>query len=129
VANTLRLLRLPVEIRNLLEEGRIDAGHARALLPLEQREEQLALAREAARKGLSVRELERRVAAMRSVPKLQARSDPNTRAAEERLHAALGTGVQISRRGGRGQIRIAFGSEEELQRIFEIVLRAAKAPR
>src|SRR2546428_6342372 len=60
VANALRLLRLPKEVRELLNTGALDAGHGRALLALDKTEEQVALAREAARKGLSVREVERR---------------------------------------------------------------------
>src|SRR5438093_3885015 len=57
IANTLRLLRLPRELRDLLTTGRLDAGHARALLALDGAEEQVALGREVARKGLSVREV------------------------------------------------------------------------
>jgi ParB family transcriptional regulator, chromosome partitioning protein len=128
VANTLRLLRLPSEIRGLIDGGQLDAGHARALLALDDPEARLALAREAARRGLSVREVERRVAAQRapSAPAPAARRDPNTRAAEEKLRAALGTRVQISRRGRGGVLRIAFTSEGELQRIFETLVRAAR---
>ena len=127
VANTLRLLRLPREVRELLNAGALDAGHARALLALEKAEEQVALAREAARKGLSVREVERRVALLRAPrPRAEPPRDPNTRAAEERLRAALGTRVTIVRRGGRGQLRIAFASEAELSRIFDLLVRPAR---
>jgi ParB family chromosome partitioning protein len=126
IANALRLLRLPREVRELLGAGRLDAGHGRALLALERAEEQLALAREAARKGLSVREVERRVALLRAPRRGQARKDPNTRAAEERLRAALGTRVQISRRGRGGAVRIAFASEAELNRLFDLLLRAGR---
>ena len=87
VANTLRLLRLPRELREMVAGGRLDAGHARALLALDRAEDQVALGREAARKGLSVREVERRVALLRA-PRgaaAAARKDANTRAAEERL--------------------------------------------
>jgi ParB family chromosome partitioning protein len=127
VTNTLRLLRLPREIRELLAAGRLDAGHGRALLALERGEEQVALAREVARKGLSVREVERRVALLRAPRKARgARKDPNTRAAEERLRAALGTHVDIKRRGKGGALRVAFASEAELNRLFELLLRLAK---
>jgi len=127
VANTLRLLRLPREARELLAAGRLDAGHARALLALERAEEQVVLARETARRGLSVREVERRVAQARA-PKAKgtARGDANTRAAEERLRAALGTRVAIKRRGRAGSIGIAFTSEAELQRLFELLVRASR---
>jgi ParB family chromosome partitioning protein len=127
VANTVRLLRLPREARDLLASGALQAGHARALLAVDRADSQVALAREAARKGLSVREVERRVAVLRSPRNPAAvRRDPNTRAAEERLRAALGTRVQISRRGKGGALRIAFASEAELQRLFDTILRATK---
>ncbi len=126
VANTVRLLRSPREIKELLAAGRLDAGHARALLALEHAEDQVTLGREAARKGLSVREVERRVALQRAPPKAPGRKDANTRAAEERLRAALGTRVQIARRGKGGALRIAFASEAELNRIFEYLLRATR---
>jgi ParB family chromosome partitioning protein len=128
IANTLRLLRLPKEVQALVAEGRLDAGHARSLLALERDDEQLALGREAARKGLSVREVERRVALMRAPRKDpgEKRRDANTRAAEERLRAALGTRVEIARRGRSGQIRIRFASESELNRIYELLVRRGR---
>jgi hypothetical protein len=74
-----------------------------------------------------VREVERRVAALRAPRKSQGkRRDPNTRAAEDRLKAALGTVVEIARRGKGGSLRIAFGSEQELQRLFDLLLKAAR---
>ena len=127
VTNTIRLLRLPREVRQLLGEGRLDAGHARALLALERPADQVGLAWEASRKGLSVREVERRVALLRAPRKARpARRDPNTRAAEEKLKAALGTVVTIARRGKGGTLRIAFSSEPELQRLFELLSRGPR---
>ena len=128
IANTLRLLRLPREARELLAAGRLDAGHARALLALERVEEQVALARAVAKRGLSVREVERRVAALRGGRgHPEKRRDPNTRAAEERLKAALGARVRIARRGRGGALRIEFQSEAELQRLFELILKGARS--
>lgn len=127
VANTLRLLRLPREVRDLLAEGHLDAGHGRALLALERSEEQTALGREAARKGLSVREVERRVALARAPRgKAAVRRDPNVRAAEEKLRAALGARVEIKRRGRAGYLKIPFASEAELQRLFELLARRGR---
>jgi ParB family chromosome partitioning protein len=128
IANTLRLLRLPRELHELLAKGALDAGHARALLALEAAEEQIALGREAARRGLSVREVERRVALARAPrgSRSGARKDPNTAAAEERLRRALGTRVEIARRGKAGAIRVRFRSEAELQRLFDLLLRAGR---
>jgi ParB family chromosome partitioning protein len=128
VANTLRLLRLPKEARELLAAGRLEAGHARALLAVEHAEDLVGLAREAARKGLSVREVERRVALLRTpVARKESRKDANTRAAEERLRAALGARVEIHRRGRGGSLRIAFSGEAELNRLFELLQRAGRS--
>jgi ParB family chromosome partitioning protein len=126
VANTLRLLRLGREIRDMIAAGKLDAGHGRALLGLERAEDQAHLAREAVRRGLSVREVERRVALLRAPRRARARKDPNTRAAEERLRAALGARVQISRRGKAGTLRIAFASEAELHRLFDLLVRGGR---
>jgi ParB family chromosome partitioning protein len=128
VANTLRLLRLPRELREMVVSGRLDAGHARALLALDRADDQIALGREAARKGLSVREVERRVALLRAprAPVAPARKDANTRAAEERLRGALGARVEIARRGRGGQIRVVFAGEAELTRLFELLVRAGR---
>jgi ParB family chromosome partitioning protein len=128
VANALRLLRLPRELRDMVAASRLDAGHARALLALERAEDQLALGRETARRGLSVREVERRVAHLRA-PRAaggRPRKDANTRAAEERLRAALGARVEIARRGRGGQIRVQFTGEAELNRLFELMVRAGR---
>lgn len=127
VANAVRLLRLPAAVKQLLGEGRLEAGHARALLALERAEDQAGLARLAARRGLSVREVERRVALLKAPRRAHARRDPNTRAAEEKLRAALGTRVAIARRGRGGVLRLAFASEAELQRLYEVLLRGARA--
>ena len=128
VANTLRLLRLPRELREMVAGGHLDAGHGRALLALDRAEDQIALGREAARKGLSVREVERRVALLRAPrpTSAPARKDANTRAAEERLRGALGARVEIARRGRGGQIRVLFAGEAELNRLFELLVRAGR---
>jgi ParB family chromosome partitioning protein len=127
VANAVRLLRLPQALKQLLQEGRLEAGHARALLALDDAEAQLSLGREAARRGLSVRVVEARVAQLKGPRRAAARRDPNTRAAEERLRMSLGTRVEIRRRGKGGQLRLGFSSEAELQRLFELLLRGARA--
>ena len=127
VANTMRLLRLPREVREMVASGALDGGHGRAILALERAEDQVAMAREAARRGWSVREVERRVALLRA-PRggRRRRAEPNTRAAEERLRAALGTRVDIARRGAGGTIRIRFASEAELNRLYEALVRRGR---
>jgi ParB family chromosome partitioning protein len=130
VANSVRLLRLPAEIQTLVNERRLNAGHARPLLALDQAETQLSLAREAAQKGLSAREVERRVALLRAAPAAKTgeaeRKDPNTKAAEEQLRAALGTRVEIRRRGQGGALEIAFANEAELNRLFDWLVRSGR---
>ena len=122
VANTLRLLRLPEEVRNLVSSGELSAGHARALLALEADAAARQLAREIVARGLSVRETEalvKRQTEPAPPPKPVKKKDANTRAAEEKLRFALGTDVEIVRRGKGGRIEIAFKTEDELNRLFE----------
>ena len=121
IANYLRLLKLPLEVRANVGSGALSMGHARALLALPDEAAQLQLSREIVAKTLSVRETEALVkkAAEPNVSKPAVEKDVHTRAAEERLRFALGTRVRIARGRKGGKIEIDFGSEEELQRIFE----------
>lgn len=123
VTNTLRLLRLPQPIQQQLLSGEISMGHARALLPLPQ-DEQLELARQIATRGLSVREVERRVQRLtptvdRATVGRPPSQDANLRAAEHKLEERWKTRVEIRRRGPGGQIVLYFHSEEELERLYE----------
>jgi ParB family chromosome partitioning protein len=123
VANYMRLLKLADEVRNDLASGSLSMGHARALLALGEEASQRRIAREVVSKGLSVREAEsliRKEAAPDAVERPAApRTDPNTKAAEDQLKLALGTRVRIVRRGNGGRIEVDFGTEDELQRLFE----------
>jgi ParB family chromosome partitioning protein len=121
IANVMRLLRLPPEIRNDLSAGALSMGHARALLALPDEAAQRRVARDVVARGVSVRETEalvRRELAPPSAPPEPARTDPNTRAAEEQLKIALGTRVRIVRKGQGGRIEIEFKNEGELDRIY-----------
>ncbi len=126
IANYVRLLKLPQEIRTAVGSGALSMGHARALLAIADESSQLRVSREVAAKNLSVRETEALVKkTTHPVPaKEPAEKDVHTRAAEERLRFALGTRVRIERKRKGGQIEIDFGSEEELQRIFEMLAGA-----
>jgi ParB family chromosome partitioning protein len=121
IANYVRLLRLPHEIRENLAAGSLSMGHARAILGLAEEPTQLRIAREVVAKSLSVRETEALVA--RAGVTEAKREDPpkdvHTRAAEERLRFALGTRTRIVRNRRGGRIEIAFTNEDELQRLFE----------
>ena len=122
VANYMRLLKLPAEIRGDIVTGALTMGHARALVTLPDETAQRRVAREVVSSGLSVREAEALVRREMNppAPRPEKRVDPNTRAAEERLRVALGTRVRILRKNvGGGRIEVDFGNEEELQRLFE----------
>jgi len=122
VANYIRLLRLPAEVRNEVASGAITMGHARALLALADDAAQRRVGREIISRGLSVRETEalvRRESAPPPPAPAPPRLDPNTRAAEEQLKRALGTRTRIVRKGKGGRIEIDFANEEELNRLYE----------
>ncbi len=121
VANSLRLLKLPASVRDKILRGELSAGHAKALAALASADDQERLAEEILRRALSVRQTEKRVAAIGSHPALKRehRRDPFTRDAEEKLARRLATRVKIVRRRRGGRIEIAFGSEEELIRLYE----------
>ena len=123
VANHLRLLKLPQEVRAEVADGRLSMGHARALLAVADEAGQRHVARQVIAQNLSVRETETLVKRLgkpapagRTAP---AGNDVNTRAAEERLRLNLGTRVRIVRRGQGGKIEVDFTTEDELQRLFE----------
>jgi ParB family chromosome partitioning protein len=121
VANYIRLLRLPAEVRSAVAAGTVSMGHARALLALADEGAQRRLAREIVSRGLSVRETEAlaRKDTTPAAPSPPRKVDPNTRAAEEQLKLTLGTRVRILRKGAGGHIEIDFTSEDELQRLYE----------
>lgn len=124
VANYMRLLRLPAEVRAALDEGALSMGHARALLSLPDENTQRRLGRDVIARGLSVRDTEALVrrevdAKSPAAPAEPQKVDPNTRAAEDQLKLALGTRVRIVRKGKRGRIEIDFTNEDELQRLYE----------
>jgi ParB family chromosome partitioning protein len=129
VANALRLLRLPEEVRDLLREGRLTAGQARPLLALKTAEEQVDLALRTVRQGLSAREVERlsaAPAASTARPELPAKpAEVHAAAAAETLTRRLQTRVEIRRKGKGGLLQLHFHSEEELMRLYELLMTKA----
>ena len=125
VANSLRLLKLPEEVRAEVASGRLSMGHARAIVALATEADQRRVARDVVARGLSVRETEALVkkiaapAGHASAATAARTKDVHTRAAEEQLHLSLGTRVEIKRRGKGGVVEITFANEDELQRIYE----------
>jgi ParB family transcriptional regulator, chromosome partitioning protein len=130
VANLLRLLHLPASVQRLIEEGAISMGHARALLGAGSEQRITLLARETVSRGLSVREVERRVREDRDRPDAppqsrEARADPHLKRVEVDLRRALGTKVRIRVHPGkadRGRIEIPFLGAEDFERLLEILL-------
>ena len=121
VANYQRLLALPDDVQADIAAGALTMGHARALASLPDAAAQRGAAREVRAGGLSVRDTEALVKKRLAPPPRQPPppADVHTRAAADALRVALGSRVEIVRRRRGGQIRIAFGSEDELQRLFK----------
>ena len=125
VANYLRLLKLPEDVRGEVASGRLSMGHARALLSLAAEADQRRVARDIVARNLSVRETESLVKKSLDEPASPREAPPpkpidvHTRAAEDKLKLLLGTRVRIVRSGTRGRIEIDFNSEDELIRIYD----------
>ncbi|MDP3964945.1 MAG: ParB/RepB/Spo0J family partition protein [bacterium] len=120
VANTLRLLQLPEEIKNAIIKNTISEGHAKALLSLGSEQEQLRLFKEIVSKKLTTRQTEQfaqkvNVKAHRRSPSL----DPALAEQRDHLSQKLGTKVEIAQRKGRGRITIEFYSAEELRQLLD----------
>ncbi len=127
VTNTLRLLRLPDEVKSALLQRVISEGHARALLMLDEPEERLLAFRAIVKKGLSVRQAEELVrrlqAATENLTRQRTRS-PETEALEHQFRESLGTKVDLYRSRKGGKLVIHFYSEEDLQALYERLIDA-----
>ncbi|MBW6424536.1 ParB/RepB/Spo0J family partition protein [Rhizobium sp. XQZ8] len=126
VANSLRLLKLPDPVRDMLEAGSLSAGHARALITTS---DPVALARTIIAKGMSVRDAERLAqndikaqSEPANVSKAE-QKDSDTLALERTLSDALGLEVKINHRNGGGQVRINYKSLEQLEEICRLLER------
>lgn len=129
IGNALRLLGLPEEIQDMLRDGRLTAGQARPLLTVNDEELQLQLARRAIKEGLSARQLEALTRGDRPPRKRPTPRgvDPDTAAAAERLTRRIQTKVEIRRRGAGGTVQLHFHSEEELMRLYDLLLSIGDA--
>lgn len=129
VANALRLLTLPNEVKQLVLEGDLDMGHARAILGLAKPAEMVTVARAVVTEKLSVRETEARVKDLRGLsggrPKRAApRASPEARRLVEDLQRRLGTKVRLVEKGaGKGSVEILYFSYEDLERIVGLIKR------
>lgn len=139
VANLVRLLKLPDEIKSLIQDRKLTEGHARALLAISEESEMVRLAKEAVDQGWSVREIEARARGDAGQPPATAdivesatvqrtRQQPKMASAEVRrvedaLRKRLGTDVRVtSRRRGRGFISISYYNNDDLARVLELIL-------
>jgi ParB family chromosome partitioning protein len=129
VANTLRLLKLPPDMREHLLQNRMTPGHARAILSLDIREKQKELCALILQKGLSVREAEalaKRLSGKHGRPAVSDRKkvelESQLKALQDSLRRHLGTKVQIMQKGKRGKVEIEYYSPEDLERIVEAIL-------
>jgi ParB family chromosome partitioning protein len=122
IANAIRLLSLPNEIKEMISDGKISAGHARAILAISSDIEKLALAQRTALDGLSVRELEKLVYADKAPRKARRTKLRSAQvvALEEELKKALGTKVMLNQRRKGGRITIEYYSNDELDRLLEL---------
>ena len=130
VTNSLRLLSLPKAVRSKLIDGTVSTGHAKALLGLERPGRQAELADQVVKQRLSVRQLEALVLKEKNQSDLKVIrkpvQDPNIAHAEQEMQKALGTKVRIvpSKKGGR--IELHCFSSEELDKMYELVMKAAR---
>jgi ParB family chromosome partitioning protein len=132
VTNAVRLLQLPMEIREMIASKKLSAGHARALLKFDDAQVQLDVARRCIAEGWSVRQIEEftrptglptRVKPARPEPQL----DPNVKFAMSELERTLGTRVRIIEgRAGKGRIEIEYYSADDLSRIYDLIVEAAE---
>lgn len=124
IANALRLLKLPGPILEMLAGGELSSGHARALVAIEDSKRQIALAEQAVREGLSVREIEKLSGEGKKTGRPTARKkkkNAEVAGAEEELKEILGTKVNLIVKGKRGKIEIEYYSREELERLLELL--------
>jgi len=122
IANYLRLLKLPDEVKTLLYNGTLSLGHAKAILAIEGKANQIEAARKILKKGLSVRDAESLSKKMPASSHAKSVKDPQISSLEEKLIRGLGTKVRIMNKGKRGKIEIEYYSFEELERLLDILL-------
>jgi len=130
ITNMLRLLRLPGDVQIMLAERRLSMGHAKAILSLPEDDLQREVAERAAAQGMSVRQVEQLVQKMTQArdPKKQSEPDidPNVKAAIRELENSLGTKVRIIERApGKGRIEIDYYSNDDLDRIYSVIVGEA----
>jgi len=135
VANTLRLLALPSQVRRMVREGELTVGHARALLSLGDDHRIIELAKTIVVEGLNVREVERRVreagtkraVARGEAPRAELKRPPEVARIEEELRRRLQTDAKVHLNSkNAGELRIPFYSADDLERLLDLVLGTSR---
>ncbi len=123
ITNCLRLLKLIPEVRELVADGSISIGHAKALVSVSDEERQLSIAKKVVREGLSVRQTEKLAKDDGKPAKRASRKtkDADVRRVEEDLKEVLGTKVTLNQKGKKGKIEIEFYSKDELERLIDML--------
>ncbi len=124
IANSLRLLQLPQDIKDMIAEGKITSGHARALLAIDGEKKQLEMAEKIINQQLNVRQIEKLAKETKHKEKTEAPPDKyqlEINQLEEKLKSVLGTKVTIQHKNNKGRIEIEYYSNEELDRIIELL--------
>lgn len=123
ITNSMRLLKLPEYIRNSISEGKLTAGHGRAIITISDEKAREAIWKKIIEEGLSVRETEKLVSAEGKSKKkpLKRKKNPDVVRVEEELKTVLGTKVTINSNGNKGNIEINFYSKDELDRLIEML--------
>ncbi|MCL4492002.1 MAG: ParB/RepB/Spo0J family partition protein [Nitrospirae bacterium] len=127
IANYLRVLKLPDEIKSLINTSSLSMGHAKALLSIESRQKQIEAAKEIIRRGLSVREAEALSKRFSASPQAKVKKKkeklPEVADLEDKLTRSLGTRVKIQHKDKKGKIEIEYYSLDELDRLLEILMQ------
>jgi ParB family chromosome partitioning protein len=123
ITNSLRLLKLPEEIKSLVSEGKLTTGHARALVNVRNKALQAQLCKKIIEEGLSVREVEKLVAREGKAVKkpLKREKSADTKNVESELKNIFGTKVSINQKGKKGKIELEYYSGEELNRLIDML--------
>ena len=123
----MRLLKLSARVQQMIVDDMITTGHARALLAIDEEEQQYAIANKIFDEKLSVRETEKLVKALKNPKKVQKPEKPEHTFIydnlEEKMKSIIGTKVNVSpKTNGKGKIEIEYYSEDELERIFDLIM-------
>ncbi|MCX7903627.1 MAG: ParB/RepB/Spo0J family partition protein [Caloramator sp.] len=122
IANSLRLLNLDDRVIDFINEGKLSEGHGKVIVSIQDKEKQYLIAKKVVEEGLNVRQTEKLIKEINNKKtKKEKKIVPNYKDVEERLQMFFGTKVKINNNKNKGKIEIEYYSEEDLQRILELL--------